>query len=1160
MDFIVQSPTVLIYKNNTRNYLGRVQLTPQINPAGLGTYTLTNVSIGGSINTQAQQCSLSFMVPLTSVGLGRSQFMDLQSADAYWRNMDNIEVWVSPQSSGNYYRVFAGVVTTVNSSIKDNELKIDITCQDYFYWMGLSKLNSKASIFEQTLRGTSKDPHDQLALCATRYTGYTFRDLINRILYSEDEIRLNGLGVIDTGTLMGQLGNTKDLKEQFSDMAANTGGAPEIAPAIEKLQAQKSAGTVVDAAIKKNPDLDITAKQIIPTRSATDAALDKENSRVNRDIIAMYWNFQYLEFMKNNYVSLIAEDHWKAIPYPLSQSDLNIAPLLSVAGSYTTRLEMLNDLSKLSLYEIYQAPQGYVMVKPPMFNAPPLTTISPVEIESVSASFSGDRILTSITTEGVFAAGGVGDDPTNPLNEVSFGDDFPFVFGEYTVLFPQGWSKKYSSEEIADAVYAHRQEFTSDTFEEQDARLSGTKIPAPFQWDISSTEDYLTFIGAVVGLLKDWKKPPIITTQLIIGTEEQGVDLLVDKSSSQDLANKANKFGHIYLFKFFKSLFSEDTLTKITATEAQFDEFFTALSEQYIGVLQQKTCMYTTDVHRLIKHIKGTILKTIPVAAKRSVIAEQVQSLVSYFNSQDFFDEVTACTVDLAFTQTVKTSGLLPEMLTNKSYGTEMVKHSSTGVPGSELEATREVMGHLTEASLSLAETSTAKSQELNESFLPYITAELPFIQVTVRAEGLTSLREETEGRYNVLEHGDRNTKINNRLIRTPAQAVTYSKFALYKHNAEVETTTIVLKTLRPDIVPGWPILNTMDMCVYYVAGIQFSLDAGSSVSTTLTLIAKRKPLFTPQSNTQYADDQQYSKALANPRSRKDIVYWEDLPKDTFTEASPYKLIGWEFYGPNDEFTNDNQGIFIAPFGGHLCERTNKKARSSKGTSASTTKKKVHDYRIVKLQLDQTTGNIGRVGVLLPTVIKQLYASAQVAMARDPQNYQNSGIGKNVDLTELPDIKNTTMAWDIFYSAGVTTRTDYSGVTKRTTIPTSIDKALASKNLDLFDLGGITYSGQLGQSIHFYAGSDFLLVVDAEFDPAAEVVSQETLAGREPVFKVEYKLTSVTVYKHMTLLAQQLRAQCKDYPAIIQAIDAAFVSHYNTLKRLKAEGVEIKYV
>jgi hypothetical protein len=97
-----------------------------------------------------------------------------------------------------------------------------------------------------------------------------------------------------------------------------------------------------------------------------------------------------------------------------------------------------------------------------------------------------------------------------------------------------------------------------------------------------------------------------------------------------------------------------------------------------------------------------------------------------------------------------------------------------------------------------------------------------------------------TFGVYNMAEHGIKDAKIENQMIRSAADAVLFSQAYLEKNNASVETVTVKLATMRQDIVPGFPILNLVDANIYYVQSVSFSIVPGTEASTTLTLIAKR--------------------------------------------------------------------------------------------------------------------------------------------------------------------------------------------------------------------------------------------------------------------------------------------------------------------------------
>jgi len=105
---------------------------------------------------------------------------------------------------------------------------------------------------------------------------------------------------------------------------------------------------------------------------------------------------------------------------------------------------------------------------------------------------------------------------------------------------------------------------------------------------------------------------------------------------------------------------------------------------------------------------------------------------------------------------------------------------------------------------------------------------------------------EEGRHRYNVSRYGIRSPmQITNPLLRTVDECKAFALWKFDQHNADVCRRSVTLRSLRPDIRMGFPIIDYRDLTVWYVKRVTHDINpSAGTASTTLDLNARRMPVW----------------------------------------------------------------------------------------------------------------------------------------------------------------------------------------------------------------------------------------------------------------------------------------------------------------------------
>ena len=847
---------------------GIKNITPQLSLRldTTATTRLLNLSVAGGTSTDPTTCSISFILGVDILsGPGAEYLMDFfvmdtkappisSLANIQYKIMDHIEIYYSGGNYGPamndvnlpaYYqrgdddiefsRLFQGLVTNATYDwVPGQGVKVSLTCSGLFYWLDLIKVQPKTSFFEWMLRNQENDTASKesakLLAFQTQYDGLSLKSLIEKILLDSSETNYIFLPEYNIQTVFQVISKAfdagKDKKIAMTsavtgDWSGFGGGSaattpiptsgpsptqavvspvstltpvsrdlpatvitPVVAPGPAEVTAPGSTPAVDEIKSKLEPKLSDIKDSIKRgrteefSRTISNEQLGKliNTNRLNRRVMGGYWDTQSLDLIKNNCISFLRDQDAKICAFPVQ---LQISFYLN--GTYTSRLEFLRNITAMSFYEIYQAPQGTTFVKPPIYNSPPSRTISPIEIQSVSRSISRDSILTSVTTQGLMTAGcskqqreldkasaGTVDkngvytpDAGGNVPEVALPTDFPYIQGTYTCLYPKNFKQTNPSGTIFDVF-----------------------IPVVSS-SISELIDKLTHI-----LQSSWGNSSDSTPNLNIG-------VMIGKK--------------LIPMQFGDNSIGIDSMGSFTF----IDQNINGIATNGTAYLQASAC-YKALINYGLSSVSTTSS------------ANNRLSIWSKINNSTFVADltsVTGCSLSVANLQ-LKINNI------NASGGSSAVDQYINGTVGNclllDLTGTQLITSRVTDLSTLQSTTSSIK-------FASIFNVEVSTGKTTSDVSG---------GEYNLLEHGVKDIVINNPLVRRNDDAVAFSRFYLFKNNASAETTTITLSTIRPDIYPGFTIYNSIDSCVYYVQNVAYNIQVGGSVTTTLTLTARRRPVW----------------------------------------------------------------------------------------------------------------------------------------------------------------------------------------------------------------------------------------------------------------------------------------------------------------------------
>jgi len=1007
-NYIVQSPRVLLFKNGNRvdiglsnkdatdknSFLDNIKLELDEHSSG----RLENFNINANLDTEPNTMTLTIAIPIPegiysegSNSFADSRFVDFKSPNVSWKPMDHIELYVSVSPEvEEFYRLFAGVVTEVKTDFKGYEMMISLSCKDMFYWLSKARINPRWSATEAVLRAGKVDS-DQLKNIAynTKYVGYSFKQIIEAILYNaakdgkvEDETQFVALGEIDFASWMQLAGRESLIGDVIKDDLLDQQEYYRRAEKKYLEEARKNnvkIRPVDDRRIKI--DRQGISKVVHQGKEAVfRGAISKAqvlqaaaSNQINRRFVAQYWDTQFLEFIRKNYVSYGREYDWLTLPFPFS----NGGNINFIEGTYSTRLELLKELTTLTMFEIYQSTQGWVFVKPPMYNMPPLTTIDAVELESTDRSLDINNVLTSVSTEGALVAG-TGDDGVDTLSAqmkaVQVETNFPFIQGTYTCLFPKNFDASLTGAQQKNVKDIDRFSWGANIDSLSPNKGDGTD-------GVVQLNAFETFVRELKRLGKGNDKDKTVSELSEISTNIKGQVSLVDVKTTistgketssgsekeEYLMSKGSqqvdfaKVAQLLTFELLRKNLTRDVLNRVLTNEDTYLIFFQDLRAAATSFLNNATMsvsgdlgthnskLYARNVLSYITDLQSRYVNFIQAAAAEQNLGKVVEQDILngsgnfkglYDRMADIFSGSVDTTGSILYDPTnISLSGALSTTERNtllddpegKDFSIYKFIAEATGSFYSRRSLLRDKDGNLVKTINYKQLKSELQKRKLAANTIPIDNK--PSIVASATCTYKLDDRLKTVGDYNVMQHGFNSTKITNRMIRTQEQTTAFAKYFMYINNASLEKTKMVLKTLRPDVVLGFPILNNLDMNVYYVNDINFSLTAGNDFTTNITGIARRRPVWinsdVPEGNQIFNNPELKAKALINPKGNpeySDILKYESEVaaeiSGTNKSSGKYKLLGWEYYGPDesdlkdDDVTNLQYGIFLPPFGG----------------------------------------------------------------------------------------------------------------------------------------------------------------------------------------------------------------------------------------------------
>lgn len=1053
--YIVQRPNAVLYKNGNRvnldgtggDYLDPVKLAPDV----YSTARLTSIEINANTATEPNTMTVNISIPIPESDYGTktgsfmdSKFFDFKSTSVEWKPMDHIEAYFTVNAQeDSYFRVFAGVVANINWAFKGNSMALTLSCKDMMYWLDRSRVSPRWSVSEAVLRA-GKIGREETAAVAfnTKYTGKDLKQIIEALLFNAEETQFVALGKVDFASWMA-LNSKADMLDPIikkgtleqQDQIQKTNRAREVSLAAANIKTiQEPMRTIYTDGVRKTKIVNSIAgltTGAISTASEVLQAIGDNN--INRKLIGQYWDNQYLKYIADNYVSFGREFDWAVIPFPYT----NAAQPLLIEGVYSTRLELLRELSNTALYEIYQAPQGWMMVKPPLYNMFPITSIDPREVEDIKSSINMDIIRTSITTEGALVAA-AGEDIAIPsakdpddVGEVQTDTPFPFIQGTYTCLFPKDFKEQTNKLSKKDLSEIEKFDWTQSV----DHIFAGTETDAGSYFGfVAETQRLIDGInkssstGATQGTSKGVLQVHMEVTK---SPKDKPIKVVLMDSGMSIITNVEQQLTQQFIFLYLNNNLSTDVLNGILRTNESYLRYFEDLiygAKNMLERISTKTAnekssfspkTYFQAVKSYIEKIRNTYRNLITPVAERSNIGQKMR------------DRITA-TLYVDIENILKNpslggSGTSPDMSVSLFNG-DKLRGGDAGIAPTELlgdgakdyDFYREIYSIVGKESSSKPYNTSITSKEYSaitkgkdqrprNGWFPLDT--VPFISISIVLEYTLNQSQKTIGDYNVLEHGFRSEKISNRLVRTQPQAVAFSKYLMHIMNAEAEQTVISLKTLRPDIIPGFPLLNDFDGCVYYPKEIRYVFKPGETASTEITCIVRRRPLWVDASQPagQSFLNRSDSKivGLVNPKGHTNL---RDIIKyDHEIDRSKGVFLGWEYYGPDESEDTAiralNGGAFIPIFGGSFDGAVS--IPSGKKTTGFS------DLRILQfvqsdLEKNYKVKGLQYTGIVVCTVEARLFPGAIPPVISN--NDRRTGLTKNKDNNDIADFGSTLSA------------------------------------------------------------------------------------------------------------------------------------------------------
>ena len=1124
--YLIQAPNVLIYRNGTALFTasganGKIDL--ELDNGAV--FNMTKMSITSTNDTTPNTLSIEFALD-TSAMMGYKMTgkdtpaFGVDSPIAHWAPFDHIEVFIAPNvEEGRYYRSFVGVISTIDFTINSNIILYKLEARDLLFWLENSRINPRLSMFDIAIRNpdlftTKKEQIFNAALTKTKYTGVTFKDIIEKMLFNTEEINalseitgstyIRGIagmstqpGVALPKTNDGYIQKVYASQKQYLDA---TGKLTTTSPS-DSVEVQAKFDQAALAEKKKVGGTTLTEAIGSFAPSAEDYMQMRIEQDSNSDNLGVYWENEFLSFMQDNYVGMYRRDDIVALPIPVTTFD---APLMW-ESSYETRLGMLKQMQEWSLYEIYQSHNGFVFVKPPMYNAPPLARIYPVELQSLQRTKNIQNALTSATTEGLLVFD-TGKNTTIP--EIGLeSKEFPFIYGSYKVLFPTNFPST---------------PLTSIDFTGSGGNGKGKANP--FKYNVSSYPAYKKIIDNIKHTGDKTVNYQYTDTSFSV-TMDNGADV---KAYDVSTPGSGDNMSMLLVYQFLKDNLTAKELSsldmtinprKMTQTQKTVKVLtgFTSHNKTITEIAPEQNYTPRYDMVQSPYGVWFTKLRYYLEEDKRyTLFGCDMRPFINLLTriSGDIYAKATQS--ELKPTDDYQRENLIRDYLHVNLF--PLVQEAIT-------KGALDTKGAATVRSLVVPAGPTREAVR---------TFQLPVLAMVMRGKFTLDKVNISTGEYNVMQNGYRDAKLTNPMIRTSKQAVAFSKYYIYINNAKVEANAFTLKTLRPDIIPGFPILNTFDMCVYYVTALQMDVVPGEAVTTTITGIARRRPIY---ADITVLSEEALASYTMNPEKFLKICCFSDstdpLPDDptlTYTDvfthtvtpsnADSIKFVGWEMYGPRDMQNLETPGVFCAPFGGHITAQNGNTDTNGNTNTPSPKRGKgliFTDTTIFKLGPAQNVTELNK-GALKQRATLDIFKPVVVAK---------------------PAKDNSTTSSEYCFAPVATTfapvATAFAPV------------ATAFKNPKIDDISVFEYQ---------VSGPGRLIVVDIDINPMV-TYTQGTGSGRR---QYQLDIKQVTVYSPETL-RKRLTAEFKRPANADRAsVDTMVAYQARSIKRLQATGISVKVV
>ena len=497
-NIIIQSPDVVIYKNNINVFKGSLStVTYGKDAQETGDkfkdvlkepqrqkkfeVKLVSLSINADINSEPGTATIQFALPTidTDSKVTFVSELDFPDESDRWYLMDHIQIWISPNVKVlPYIRSFVGCVTSLSYEIHEYQFILTVQLKDMMFWLDQARVQTKWSMFDLAFRRPNELLHgeDQLAWITykNRFAGLNFRHLIEKVLFNRrvkdlpkeqitgSKVELNqalydeyenedftllplysGGDILAVTSLLGVNHNptAKSFSYSESFRRAVTSKISNYNKSIEQIPkgSEGNSSLLKETVSKPSINQPITINDISGgfTQSIADIVELRAIQRRNYQAISLYWELAFFRYLRENYCAILRDEDIALMPFPW-ESDAQ-TPLL-FEGTFSSRSQILKNLSEQTLYEIYQSNQGLIFVKPPLYNAPPINSIKATEISDITKQENMHSILTSATTEGIIVwknpeeSKGVA--KATPQITIPKGDS-PFVLGTYQILFPK---------------------------------------------------------------------------------------------------------------------------------------------------------------------------------------------------------------------------------------------------------------------------------------------------------------------------------------------------------------------------------------------------------------------------------------------------------------------------------------------------------------------------------------------------------------------------------------------------------------------------------------------------------------------------------------------------------------------------------------------------